>query len=191
MKDQNKEELPESPEFNNTYLDSGDSNLQEDISISKVKKENSKDEPEIVKYRYEERTSPIPDPAILEEYNRLVPGFAKELLTSFAEEGRHRRELENQQMKLEHRELDLEEQALKTGTIIAKANTTRANWGLVCGTFIFLTLILKSYQLLAVSCQLFGFKTPAKIKILAVTGLTPHRLRSRLVTHSRHVSGIV
>lgn len=44
-----------------------------------------------VAYRF---TGPIPHPHILEQYDRVVPGSAKQIVDAFTKEGSHRRSLE-------------------------------------------------------------------------------------------------
>jgi uncharacterized membrane protein len=42
---------------------------------------------------------PLPPPAALDEFNRIVPGGAERIFVQFEEQGRHRRDLEQRQSK--------------------------------------------------------------------------------------------
>src|SRR2546430_16686828 len=44
-------------------------------------------------------SGPLPPPAALDEFNRIVPGAAERIFAQFEAEGAHRRELEQRQSK--------------------------------------------------------------------------------------------
>lgn len=52
-------------------------------------------------------SGPLPPPAALEEFNRIVPGGAERIFAQFEAEGKHRRELEQRQSKLAVREIHI------------------------------------------------------------------------------------
>lgn len=80
------------------------------------------------------RAGPIRDPNTLHEYEAIVPGFAKELLTSYLEESKHRRRI---QSKL----LDSEEQNLNQEGWLIKANHQPSIGGLIAGLVISLSAL--------------------------------------------------
>ena len=49
---------------------------------------------------FEAHSGPLPHPQILAEYDKVVPGLAKQLAEALATEGAHRRELETKEVQL-------------------------------------------------------------------------------------------
>lgn len=83
------------------------------------------------------RSSPIPDPDTLRDYETVVPGFAKELLNSFLAESQHRRQMESEL-------LELEKQNLTQEGWLMKANSNRSFWGLIAGFIISISALISS-----------------------------------------------
>ncbi len=75
------------------------------------------------------RSGPIPDPNTLRQYETIVPGFAKQYLTSFVEESKHRRGMETEIIVLNKQELE------QQGWLM-RANHQRSLWGLAAGFII-------------------------------------------------------
>ncbi len=54
----------------------------------------------VVAARTEQFSGPLPPPEILKRYDEIVPGTAKNIIESFVNEGRHRREREDRQVAM-------------------------------------------------------------------------------------------
>ena len=48
---------------------------------------------------HQEWSGPLPPPAVIDEFNRIVPGAAERIFSQFEAEGAHRRELEQRQSR--------------------------------------------------------------------------------------------
>ena len=133
MKDQSKEDdFYESSEANEEgYV--GEDTPSGDVSpVSKMN--HPPQPPEEEGGRIYFRSSPLPDPEDLEKYDKIVPGFAKDILDSYVtlsgEEVKHRREMEKKHLALHEKSLALEEKNLDIYGEIARENSKRSNAGL-------------------------------------------------------------
>ncbi len=92
------------------------------------------------------REGPIPDPETLREYNDTCPGFAKEFLAAFLEEGKHRRGMElkeaEHRREIELRDIGLDEKSLQLQEKLLAGNQLRSNLGLLTGFGISMTALI-------------------------------------------------
>jgi uncharacterized membrane protein len=79
-----------------------DPSSEDDILKTEVIPSTSKDGQSSSQMSLSIRSSPIP-PDELQEYEKLVPGFAQEYLKEALEQSRHRREIEQESLKFEEK----------------------------------------------------------------------------------------
>jgi uncharacterized membrane protein len=122
-----------------------DTSSGDDILKPEVIPSTSRDEQSSSQMSLSIRSGPIP-PDELQEYEKLVPGFAKEYLTEALEQSRHRREIERESLKFEEK--------------VFTKNHQRSLWGSIAGTVIILAALS--------SATILGLKGREK-EVIAVT----------------------
>lgn len=75
--------------------------LEEAVGHGQAERIATKVAPQLLQVAMSLWQAPVPPPAILREYEEVVPGSARDIMDAFKDEGAHRRRLEGRQMSLQ------------------------------------------------------------------------------------------